>query len=118
MPDNELVGGNYPLPPTFRRDMVEFLSGVDVLFHDAMFTDEEYPRRIGWGHSTFSQAVELAEEAGVSRLFLFHHAPERTDLELMQIVDDLRNDLARRGSRLQLEAAAEGEELQVQERKP
>ena len=89
MPDNELVGGNYPLPPTFRRDMVEFLSGVDVLFHDAMFTDEEYPRRIGWGHSTFSQAVELAEEAGVSRLFLFHHAPERTDLELMQIVDDL-----------------------------
>jgi phosphoribosyl 1,2-cyclic phosphodiesterase len=118
VPDNELVGGNYHVDaPTFRKQMIDFLRDVDVLFHDAMFTESEYKQRVGWGHSTYEQAVALAEEAGVRRLFLFHHAPDRTDLELMQIVDDLRNDLARRGSPLEIEGAAEGEELQVQERK-
>jgi ribonuclease BN (tRNA processing enzyme) len=112
VPDNELVGGDYPLEAkrTY-RELVGFLGGVDVLFHDAMFTDAEYTRREGWGHSTFSQAVRLAEEAGVGRLQLFHHAPERTDAELSRILEELREDIARRGSRLEIGVAAEGEEL-------
>jgi phosphoribosyl 1,2-cyclic phosphodiesterase len=116
IPDNELVGGNYPLEArqTY-NDLVQFLDGVDVLFHDAMFSDTEYPRREGWGHSTFSQAVQLAEDAGVRRLYLFHHAPERTDADLSRILEELRDDIARRGSQLEVGVAAEGEELSVQE---
>ena len=115
IPDNELVGSNYPVDgPDWYPGLVEFLEGVDVLFHDAMFTDEEYPRVEGWGHSTFSQAVKLAEDAGVKRLYFFHHAPERTDADLLRIVDEARADVERRGSRLELGVAAEGEELLVQ----
>ncbi len=110
IPDNELAGGAYPVGHDWHARLVEFLRGVDLLFHDAMLTDEEYPRRVGWGHSTFRQAVALAEEAGARRLFLFHHAPERTDDALRGILSELREDADRRGSRLELGVAAEGEE--------
>jgi phosphoribosyl 1,2-cyclic phosphodiesterase len=115
IPDNELVGSSYPVDgPDWYDGLVAFLSGVDVLFHDAMFTDEEYPAVEGWGHSTFNQAVKLAEDAGAKRLYFFHHAPERTDAELLRILDTMRADVERRGSGLELGVAAEGEELLVQ----
>ena len=117
VPDNELVGGSYPLEAkrTYQQ-LVDFMGEVDVLFHDAMFTNDEYPRREGWGHSTFKQAVQLAEDAQVKRLYLFHHAPERSDADLSAILEELRDDIARRGSRLEIGVAAEGEDLFVQER--
>jgi phosphoribosyl 1,2-cyclic phosphodiesterase len=119
IPDNELVGATYPVDGAgWYEGLLEFLRGVDVLYHDAMFTDAEYPSHLGWGHSTFSQAVRLAEDAGVRRLFFFHHAPERTDAELLEILDALRADVDRRGSTLELGAASEGEELLVREVKP
>ena len=115
IPDNELIGAAYPVDgPDWYPGLVEFLADVDVLFHDAMFTDDEYTRVEGWGHSTFRQAIALAEEAGVKRLYFFHHAPERTDADLLRILDEARADVERRGSRLELGVAAEGEELLVQ----
>jgi phosphoribosyl 1,2-cyclic phosphodiesterase len=117
VPDNELVGGSYEVGgDAWYRELVEFLGGVDTLFHDAMYTDQEYPAVEGWGHSTFNQAVRLAEDAGVRRLYVFHHAPERADAELVTLTDQLRDALARRGSRLELGIAAEGEKLLVQGR--
>jgi phosphoribosyl 1,2-cyclic phosphodiesterase len=113
LPDNELVGGSYDVPADWPRRLLDFVAGVDLLIHDAMYTDAEYARHDGWGHSTYGQAVRLAEEAGVRRLQLFHHAPERSDRELRRIVGELRDDLERRASGLLLEAATEGEELVI-----
>ncbi len=116
VPDNELVGGSYEVDGgAWYQELVEFLGGVDVLFHDAMYTDEEYAAVEGWGHSTFNQAIRLAEDAGVRRLYVFHHAPERSDAELLDLLQQLRDGLAGRGSPLKLGIAAEGEELLVQE---
>ena len=58
--------------------------GADVLIYDAQYTPEEYagaagPARVGWGHSTYVAAVELARAAGVGQLVLFHHDPSRSD---------------------------------------
>ncbi len=115
LPDNELVGSSYDVDgPSWYPGLVHFLKGVDVLFHDAMFTEAEYPAVEGWGHSTFNQAVRLAEEAEVGRLFLFHHAPDRSDDELLRILERLRSDGERRGSALSIASAAEGEEILVQ----
>ena len=116
VPDNELSGGTYDVAPDWRDRLVEFVAGADVLYHDAMYTAEEYARREGWGHSTFEQAVSLAEEAGVRRLQLFHHAPEREDADLERIVERLRNSAARRGSRIEIDAAVEGVEHVIEER--
>ncbi|MEJ2502502.1 MAG: MBL fold metallo-hydrolase [Gemmatimonadota bacterium] len=114
IPDNELVGGHYAVDgPDWYPGLLRFLEGVDVLFHDAMFTDDEYPQVEGWGHSTFLQAVRLAEDAGVGRLCFFHHAPDRSDADLDRILDGIREELHRRGSSLRVAAAAEGETLVV-----
>jgi phosphoribosyl 1,2-cyclic phosphodiesterase len=111
IPDNELVGGRYAVPAEWRRTLADFLRGVDLLFHDAMYTEAEYAERRGWGHSTFGQAVQLAEEAGVLDLQLFHHAPDRTDEELAGLTEELREDLEARRSPLRVEAAQEGREI-------
>ncbi|MFW6331116.1 MAG: MBL fold metallo-hydrolase [Gemmatimonadota bacterium] len=117
IPDNELVGARYPVDgPDWYPGLVDFLAGVETLFHDAMFTEDEYPRVEGWGHSTFDQAVRLAEDAGVRRLFFFHHAPERSDAELLRILEGARAEVDRRGSALELGIAAEGQELLVEGR--
>ena len=110
IPDNEL--GDRPEPEWYGA-LVEFVRGADLLLHDAMLTDAEYEQRRGWGHSTFAQAVRLVEEAGVRRLRLFHHSPDRSDHELEAIAAGLRSDLATRGSALELEVAAEGEEIVI-----
>lgn len=53
--------------------------GVDVLLHDCQFSEAEYPDRVGWGHSSVAHAVGFARSAGVGRLVLFHHDPDRSD---------------------------------------
>ena len=57
-------------------------AGADLLLHDAQFTEEEYPSRVGWGHSSVAHAVTFATVARVGQLLLFHHDPRRDDLEL------------------------------------
>jgi len=104
-PDNEL-GAASPPTPSWRQDLVHFLSGVHTLIHDAMFTADELASRRGWGHSAIEEVVELAREVGCTRLVLFHHAPERSDDEVDGLLERAR-ELA--GSQVQVVAAMEGE---------
>ncbi len=115
IPDNELVGGPFPTPGGWREKLEEFVSGADLLIHDAMFTQEEYPSREGWGHSTFTQTLDLAVRAGVKQLFFFHHAPERTDAELNQILSRFRSQVQERGLDLGVHAAFEGKQVLIEE---
>ncbi len=63
--DNELgSGGDYDVGPKWRRELVRFLKGVDVLIHDAMYTPDDLDQHRGWGHSSYAEAVALAAEAG------------------------------------------------------
>lgn len=64
--------------------LVELARGADVLIYDAMYTPDEYagragPPKVGWGHSTWEAGVAVADAAGVARLVLFHHDPQRSD---------------------------------------
>ena len=112
IPDNELMGGDYPVGRGWRERLVRFCGGTDLLVHDAMFTEEEYAAsRRSWGHSTFQQALDLAAEAGVKRLIFFHHAPERVDSALTEIVERRREEAAARKLKLVVDAADEGTEI-------
>jgi phosphoribosyl 1,2-cyclic phosphodiesterase len=81
----------------------EWLSGytlarnADVLIHDAQYTDEEYPRHGGWGHSATSHVVEFAARCGAARTVFFHHDPSHTDAQLDRVLDDGRERWAERG---------------------
>ena len=68
-----------------RTRLVELARGADLLIHDAQYTAEELQKRRGWGHSSFDQAMQVAEMAGVKRLALTHHDPDHDDDFLLRI---------------------------------
>ncbi len=94
--------------PTLAR----LAADADVLIYDAQYTPEEYPGKVGWGHSTWEAAVALARTAGVRQLVLYHHDPRRSD-EAVDVIE-LRARAAFAGA----VAAREGGVLHVETRAP
>ncbi|MDQ0995629.1 phosphoribosyl 1,2-cyclic phosphodiesterase [Phyllobacterium ifriqiyense] len=58
------------------------IQDADLVVYDCTYTEDEMPRRFGYGHSTWQHGVKLAEAAKIGKLALFHHAPSRTDDEI------------------------------------
>lgn len=102
--DNEL-GYVHPGGLTY-QDYVDFVRGADLLFHDAEYTPAEYEYKVLWGHSSYSEAVSLALDAGVKQLGLFHLNQERTDDQVDDIVYECRRLIAARGGQLDCFAVA------------
>jgi phosphoribosyl 1,2-cyclic phosphodiesterase len=65
------------------RRILALIENADLVIYDCMYTDEEYANgRVGWGHSTWQEAVRLCREAGARRLAVFHHDPDHDDAQL------------------------------------
>lgn len=96
--DNEL-GFNHPggLPV---EAYIEFCKGADLLLHDAEYTRSEYQTRVGWGHSVYTDVVDLAIEAGVRQLGLFHINSERTDYQMDTMVENCHRIISGKHSSL------------------
>ena len=62
--------------------VLDLIRDADLVIYDCTYTEEEMPRRYGFGHSTWQQGVKLCKAAGSRGLALFHHDPPRTDTEL------------------------------------
>jgi phosphoribosyl 1,2-cyclic phosphodiesterase len=108
MTDNEL---GTPAAITRRAEFVRFLRETDILIHDAMYFETQLADRRGWGHSSARQAVELALEAGVRRLVLFHHDPNHDDATLELLLAEAEASRVRHGGVLDVTLAAEGSTL-------
>jgi phosphoribosyl 1,2-cyclic phosphodiesterase len=83
------------------------IESSDLVIYDSTYTDEEFPRYRGWGHSTWQQGVRLCRAACVRRLVTFHHDPEHDDDTLDRIASCLERELpgsivAREGMRLEV----------------
>lgn len=102
--DNEL-GYVHPSGRTF-DDYARFCKGADLLFHDGEFTPEEYRASSEWGHSTYTDTLRLALQAGVKRLGLFHINQERSDEAMDAIVENCREEIVRDGRSLECFAVA------------
>jgi ribonuclease BN (tRNA processing enzyme) len=89
---------------------MELVEGVDLLIHDAQYTQPEFKAKATWGHCTIDYAVWLAAEAGAKRLALFHHDPSRRDDDL----DDLLRCAADAGERRGVDVIAASEGLVVE----
>lgn len=92
---------------------VRFLAGADLVIHDAQYTAEEYPKRIGWGHCPAEWAVDYALAAGARRLALFHHDPSRDDDAMDRLVETCRERVSAAGGSLDVFGAAEGQAIEV-----
>lgn len=63
----------------------DFFRGADLLVHDSQYTEKEYVSRVNWGHSPIEHAIISANRAGVKKLALFHHDPDRTDVQIEEM---------------------------------
>ena len=88
------------------KDYLNFSEGADLLIHDAEYTPQEYKTTKQWGHSAFTRTLELALEAGVGQLGLFHLNQDRTDQQMDEIVEICRQTIADKGSDLECFAVA------------
>jgi diguanylate cyclase (GGDEF)-like protein len=93
---------------------VEFIRDADLLIHDAQYSEEEYKGKIGWGHSPVGYVRDVALAADVKRLALFHHDPTHDDAWIEETVEGLRRSMTDLSSPIDVFAAAEQMELQIQ----
>jgi phosphoribosyl 1,2-cyclic phosphodiesterase/CheY-like chemotaxis protein len=91
----------------------KFLNRADLLIHDAQYTAEEYPAKVGWGHSSIEYVVNLGHYAEVRRIALTHHDPLRDDDAIDRLVANVRAKLRQNASSLDVFAAAEGQIVEV-----
>lgn len=70
------------------RPYLNFFADADVLIYDAQFTQRESDEKEDWGHSSSFVGVEMAQQAQVKNLVLFHFDPAYTDADLAQILED------------------------------
>jgi phosphoribosyl 1,2-cyclic phosphodiesterase len=92
---------------------LEFSRGADLLIHDAEFNEEEYKQTRGWGHSVYEDALNLALDAKVKKIGLFHHNQERLDAEIDAIVDDCREIIGKSGKNMECSAVGQSTEFKL-----
>jgi phosphoribosyl 1,2-cyclic phosphodiesterase len=111
LPDHEPWAKDAPDGQAHHASLIEFVRGVDVLILDAQYTAGEFHQKIGWGHGCLPDSVQLAIEAGVRRLILFHHDPSRTDNQVDDMVVEARRLAA--ASDTLIMAASENEPIVI-----
>ena len=109
--DNELTyvhPGGRPF-----EEYLEFSKGTDLLIHDTEFTAEEYKRTKTWGHSVYSDVVDMAMRAGVRTLCLWHHNQDRKDDQVDWMLEDCRRLVKENGGSLECIAAYQDMEISL-----
>ena len=106
-PDNDPKSPLRPAP----IDLLHACEGAQLLIMDAQFSDEQYQDRVGWGHSSSRSVVDLAVEAKVEQLALFHHDPSNANAKIDEIVQACRDRIEGLGSKVVVFGAREGVEL-------
>jgi phosphoribosyl 1,2-cyclic phosphodiesterase len=115
IPDHEpALGADLELDDPEWISGFELAHGSTVLVHDGQYTNAEYPRRVGWGHSKLSDVLAFARRVDTERLVVFHHDPLHSD----DFLDTLHGSAIERWTELggqpsQVEFAAERRELVI-----
>jgi phosphoribosyl 1,2-cyclic phosphodiesterase len=87
---------------------IELVKDADILIHDAQYTPEDYEKKRGWGHSCYIDTVNIAIEAGVKELYLYHHDPNYDDDAMEKIYQHSLSIIKEKKSALNCHIAREG----------
>ena len=66
-------------------NVIDFANDSDILIHDAHYTPEDLIKHTGWGHSSWKEATDVANQSNSKKLVLFHPSPDYNDDELKDI---------------------------------
>ena len=98
--DNEL-GADHPGGMGFDA-YLNFSQNADLLFHDGEYTKDEYKQKKYWGHSSIQDLLDLALNANVKKLGLFHLNQDRTDDQMDKIISECQADIKKKNSTLDI----------------
>ena len=98
---------------TSTKKYSKFYANADVLIFDAMFSVRESFVKEDWGHSSALIGADIAKEANVKRLLLFHHDPASSDTEIMRVWQETKEYLGQRRGAPEILVALEGMELEL-----
>ncbi len=76
--DTELKSRDF----TDNADNTEYYTNAKMLIIDAQYTLIDALQKKGWGHSTYSIAIDFAMKWGIKSIALFHHEPTYTDKKI------------------------------------
>lgn len=93
--------------------VIEFVKGSHLLVADSQYTDEEYERKRGWGHSSISYVLDLAAKGDIEKLALFHHEPTHDDKQMEQIEKSAKAAGKKMSRKLEVILAREGMSIEV-----
>jgi len=79
------------LPGKPDQNVINLIRGADLVVYDSTYTDDEFPKKVGWGHSTWQEGVRLCRAAGAQRLAIFHHDPDHMDDFMDRVDEDARH---------------------------
>ena len=99
--------------PRYENKLQEFCKDADALITDSTYTDAEYATKVGWGHSCISKVVNLADNANVKTLYLFHHDPDQTDSDIDAKLETAISLLSKRNSQTEVFAPREGQYVTI-----
>jgi ribonuclease BN (tRNA processing enzyme) len=71
-------------------NVIELARNADLLVHDAHFSLEQRERFPDWGHSSWLEAAQVALEANVGCLALFHYDPDSSDDYMESVLEKAR----------------------------
>lgn len=112
------VTANHLAKRQFPDDLIEFLSGVNLIVIDTQYTDAVYQQRVGWGHNSIATVVDLCTQVKPDMVAMIHHDPQSTDQMVSNMSDDAARRLQRIGSDTLVFSAREGMKLKVHRPKP
>lgn len=67
------------------ENILRLIEGADLVIYDSTYTEEEFARHQGWGHSTWNEGMRLCRMAGAKQLAIFHHDPDHDDEQMDRI---------------------------------
>ena len=73
------------------ENVLALIEGADLVIYDSTYTDDEFPSKVGWGHSTWQEGVRLARAADAKMLAIFHHDPDHEDGFMEQLEAESRS---------------------------
>jgi phosphoribosyl 1,2-cyclic phosphodiesterase len=102
-----------PSPNPLDLEIARFAENAELLISEAQYTEEEYVEKKGWGHSTFLDALERADQAKVKRLAIFHHDPAHDDAFLDRTLEFCQKTIAERSYKFSCFMAQEGASIEL-----
>ena len=95
------------------QEFMEFISGADLLIADAQYTEDEYPQKTGWGHTSVPILLDAAYKSNVKQLAVFHHDPQHSDKFLDELYMKNRSKYLEGDKKMDLFWAREGMSLAI-----